>query len=56
MSVFIYKFSSNTCIFALKQDVVLCSLIMHFVLNCPVVLMSGTEIPLYIYDFMLQCI
>lgn len=27
-----------------------------FVPNRPVVLMPGTEIPLYIYDFMLQCI
>lgn len=27
-----------------------------FVQDCPVVLMSGTEIPLYIYDYMLQCI
>lgn len=27
-----------------------------FVQDCPIVLMSGTEIPLYIYDYMLQCI
>lgn len=27
-----------------------------FVQDCPLVRMSGTEIPLYIYDYMLQCI